>query len=92
MQLSVIIVNYNVCFFLEQCLATVEAAGEALEMEVIVVDNASTDGSMEYLPAKFPRVQFIRNTNNQGIFCKVIDESEFTERGNFCALFHVGGF
>ncbi|MCG7856895.1 glycosyltransferase family 2 protein [Flavihumibacter sediminis] len=85
MQLSVIIVNYNVCFFLEQCLATVEAAGEALEMEVIVVDNASTDGSMEYLPAKFPRVQFIRNAGNLG-FAKANNQAMEIARGKYLLL------
>ena len=66
MQLSVIIINYNVCFFLEQCLATVEAAGEALEMEVIVVDNASTDGSGEFMAGHYPEIRFIQLTENTG--------------------------
>lgn len=66
MQLSVIIVNYNVKYFLEQCLCSVQKAIKDLQAEVIVVDNASTDGSYEYLPSKFPQVRFIRLSDNLG--------------------------
>ena len=66
MQLSIIIVNYNVKYFLEQCLYSVEAACEKLQAEIIVVDNASSDGSVEYLEPKFPRVKFIKNEVNPG--------------------------
>ncbi len=66
MQLSIIIVNYNVKFFLEQCLSSVQKAIEQLEAEVWVVDNASSDNSIEYLMPKFPWVKFISNTKNAG--------------------------
>ncbi len=66
MQLSVIIVNYNVKYFLEQCLYSVEKAIAQVEAEVWVVDNASTDGSVEYLQAKFPCVHIITNKQNAG--------------------------
>lgn len=65
-QLSVIIVNYNVRLFLEQCLLSVRAAAQGLDVEVIVVDNHSTDGSMEYLRPRFPEVIFIENKDNPG--------------------------
>lgn len=65
-KLSVVIVNYNVKYFLEQCLRSVEAAVAGLEAEIFVVDNHSTDGSTEYLKPKFPRVTFIVNENNAG--------------------------
>ncbi len=56
--LSVIIVNYNVKHFLEQCLFSVMQAIQHIEAEVIVVDNASTDGSKEYfLSSTFPYLQ-----------------------------------
>ena len=48
-KLSVIIVNYNVKYFLEQCLYSVRAAVTGMDAEVFVVDNNSTDGSVEYL-------------------------------------------
>jgi GT2 family glycosyltransferase len=73
MLLSVIIVNYNVKYFLEQCLCSVrKAIGELAvttgerNVEVWVIDNNSTDGSIEYLQPRFPSVTFIKNTVNQG--------------------------
>lgn len=66
MDLSIIIVNYNVKYFLEQCLHSVCAASGSLAVEVIVVDNASTDGSIDYLQPRFPHVQFIQNEGNSG--------------------------
>lgn len=65
-KISIIIVNYNVKFFLEQCLYSVRAATAGMEAEVFVVDNNSTDGSMDYLRPKFPEVRFIENTDNPG--------------------------
>jgi O-antigen biosynthesis protein len=64
--LSVIIVNYNVKYFLEQCLFSVRAAMKQVGGEVIVVDNASQDGSRDYLASRFPEVQFIWNKENLG--------------------------
>src|SRR5690349_10153712 len=66
MQLSVIIVNYNVKYFLEKCLRSVEKASKGLLVEVIVVDNASSDNSIPYLSGRFPTVTFISNTTNTG--------------------------
>ncbi|HNY02087.1 MAG TPA: glycosyltransferase, partial [Bacteroidales bacterium] len=45
MKLSIVIVNYNVRYFLEQCLHSVQDACRGLDIEVFVVDNASVDGS-----------------------------------------------
>lgn len=66
MKLSVIIVSYNVKYFLEQCLRSVERSIEGLACEIIVVDNNSTDGSKEYLTPRFPHVKFIWNSDNKG--------------------------
>ncbi len=66
MQLSVIIVNYNVKHFLEQCLCSVQKAIENMQAEIIVVDNNSTDNSLSYLQPKFPAVKFIANKENTG--------------------------
>ena len=66
MELSIIIVNYNVRFFLEQCLHSVSKAIQGLEAEVWVVDNASTDGSLDYLEPLFPWVHFLPNPENTG--------------------------
>lgn len=64
--LSIIIVNYNVKYFLEQCLYSVMKASRNIAAEIFVVDNASTDGSREYLENKFPDVYFKWNTQNVG--------------------------
>ena len=66
MKLSVVIVSYNVRLLLEACLQSVEKALEGIEGEVIVVDNNSSDGSVSYLQARFPKVRFIANTENRG--------------------------
>ena len=66
MELSVIIVNYNVKYFLEQCLHTVIKAIQPIDAEVWVVDNQSTDGSVAYLKPLFPTVQFLENESNTG--------------------------
>ncbi|MEY4593925.1 MAG: hypothetical protein RIQ47_335 [Bacteroidota bacterium] len=66
MKLSVVIVNYNVKYFLEQCLRSVERAGEGISMEVFVVDNNSVDGSVDMVQQKFPLVKLIANKENTG--------------------------
>lgn len=66
MQISVVIVNYNVKYFLEQCLYSVREAARGLQVETIVIDNRSTDGSLEYLRPLFPEVIFVANDQNAG--------------------------
>jgi len=66
MQLSVIIVNYQVKYFLELCLHSAEKALRGLDAEVIVVDNHSADDSLAYLRPRFPRVRFLANDENLG--------------------------
>ncbi|OAV45630.1 glycosyltransferase family 2 protein [Lewinella sp. 4G2] len=66
MDLSVVIVNYNVQYFLEQALISVERALRGLDGEVFVVDNASVDGSVAMVRDRFPWVKVIANTDNPG--------------------------
>ncbi|GAB4263896.1 MAG: glycosyltransferase [Saprospiraceae bacterium] len=69
MELSVIIVNYNVRYFLEQALQSVQRAAAALppgEVEVFVVDNNSVDNSVAMVREKFPEVKLIENQQNTG--------------------------
>ena len=76
-KLSVIIVNYNVEYFVDQCLDSVKKAIKQLPVEVIVIDNASMDGSVEVLKNKHSNCTLIFNeknvgfskANNQGIEC-----------------------
>jgi O-antigen biosynthesis protein len=65
-KIAVIIVNYNVAFFLEQCLNSVAKAMESEPAEVWVVDNNSVDGSVEMVAQKFPWVKLIANKDNRG--------------------------
>ena len=66
MKLSVIIVSYNVKHFLEQCLRSVEQAAQGVKHEIIVVDNASTDGSVKYIQERFPNITLIASDENLG--------------------------
>ncbi len=66
LQLSVVILNYNVRYFLELCLKSVQAAIADFEAEIIVVDNASTDDSCQMVKALFPEVILIENNENLG--------------------------
>jgi len=65
-KLSVIIVNYNVRYFLEQALLSVRRASVELPVEVFVVDNNSVDDSAAMVRGKFPGVQLITNRDNPG--------------------------
>src|SRR6478736_4358997 len=66
MQLSVIILNYNVRYFLEQCVLSVQKSLENIEGEIIVVDNNSHDDSSQMMKERFPEVKFIENYENVG--------------------------
>src|SRR5579863_7449116 len=71
MILSVVIVSYNVKYFLEQCLSSLKKAVDGLSLprgstEVFIIDNASTDGSLDFLEPLFPDFHFIRNKENSG--------------------------
>jgi hypothetical protein len=85
MDLSVIIVNYNVRQFLENALTSVYRAMEGLDGEVFVVDNASDDGSVEMVRAKFPQVTLIENKANVG-FAKANNVPLKQSRAEFILL------
>ena len=66
MKLSIIIVNYNVRYFLEQALLSVQKATKNLATETFVVDNNSVDDSVQMVTEKFPTVHLIANKDNPG--------------------------
>ena len=66
MQLSVIILNYNVRYFLEQCVLSVQEALSIIDGEIIVVDNNSSDASCQMMKTRFPNVKLIENKTNSG--------------------------
>ena len=83
--LSVIIVNYNVKYYLEQCLESVRRASQGLPTEVFVVDNLSTDGSVEYLRERFPEVTFVANKENVG-FARANNQAIRQSTGKYVLL------
>jgi GT2 family glycosyltransferase len=66
MDLSVIIVSYNVKYFLEQCLLSVRKASESIDCEIFVVDNNSADESCSMVKSEFPEIKLIINPTNRG--------------------------
>jgi hypothetical protein len=64
--LSIIIINWNSVNYLTKCLETIYANTKGIDFEVIVVDNASFDGSGEFLAVRYPEIKFIQNKINQG--------------------------
>ncbi|WKZ67770.1 MAG: glycosyltransferase family 2 protein [Flavobacteriales bacterium] len=85
MKLSVIIVNYNVKAYLEQCLRTVFTALDGIEGDVFVVDNLSTDGSVEMVKEKFPQVRLIANAENVG-FSRANNQAIRASRSEYVVL------
>ncbi len=85
LKLSVIIVNYNVKFFLEQALHSVKRACSGVDAEVFVVDNRSVDGSVEMVQSRFPDVKLIANTENVG-FSKANNQGIRAASGEYILL------
>lgn len=85
MKLSVVIVSYNVKYFLEQCLHSVSRATRNIEAEVLVVDNDSVDGSVAMVEEKFPWVTTIVNRDNVG-FSKANNQAIRVSGGEYILL------
>ena len=66
MKLSIVIVSYNVCTYVEECLDSVQKAAEGIVVEVFVVDNASSDDTVEVISRRYPWVKMIANQENLG--------------------------
>ena len=64
--ISIIIVSYNVKEFLHQCLLSIEKAINNISVEIFVVDNNSIDGTCELIRSKFPNIKLIANSENLG--------------------------
>ena len=85
MKLSVVILNYNVRYFLELCLQSVEAALEGVDSEIIVIDNNSKDGSCDMVREKFPSITLIENTSNVG-FSKANNQAVQVAKGEYVCI------
>lgn len=85
MKLSVIIVNYNVKYYVEQCIRSVYRSAGNMSLEVWVVDNASTDESINYLKPRFPQARFIENMDNVG-FSRANNQAIARSAGEYVLL------
>lgn len=72
LEVSIIIPNYNGIEYLENCLRSLKSQENQSEMEIIVVDNGSTDGSSELVHRKFPEISYLQLRDNYG-FCKAVN-------------------
>lgn len=84
-RLSVVIVNYNVEHFLDQCLHSVQRSSASFPVEVMIVDNNSVDGSLPMIRAKYPDYTLIANTENAG-FSKANNQAIRLAKGEYVLL------
>lgn len=89
--ISVIILNWNTRDMLADCLETVIKHAEQLTLELIVVDNASTDGSQAMLQQRFPQVRLIANEENVG-FARGNNQGMAVSRGRYMLLLNSDAF
>lgn len=85
MKLSVVIVNYNVEYFLEQCINSARKALTKTSGEIIVVDNNSIDGSVDMVKSKFQDVKLIENKENTG-FSRANNQAMRMANGEYVLL------
>lgn len=85
MKLSIVILNYNVRYFLELCLKSVEAAIRNIDAEILVVDNNSPDDSCEMVRNLFPNVKLIENKENLG-FSKGNNKGVAQAKGQYLCI------
>jgi len=85
LKLSVVILNYNVRYFLELCLQSVEAALKDIPSEIIVVDNNSSDDSCAMVRENFPEIKLIENKENIG-FSKANNQAVAVAKGEYICI------
>ena len=90
--ISIIIVNYNTKHFVSKCISSIyEKFDPSLGFEVIVADNASTDGSVEHIRKNFPNVILIENKNNKG-FGAANNRAVSASRGDYILLLNSDAY
>ena len=85
MKLSVIILNYNVRYFLEQCILSVQRSLKSIASEIIVVDNNSSDDSCQMVKDLFPEITIIENKENVG-FSKANNQAVKIAKGEYVCI------
>src|SRR5262245_2619402 len=89
--MSVVVINYNTAHLLDEMFAALEAAHGALKLQVIVVDNASRDGSVDILRTKYPNVELIENSVNVG-FGRANNQALHRAQGRYLLLLNTDAF
>ena len=87
LDLSIIVVNWNTKDLLSQCLQSIYETVSNLSFEVIVVDNASTDGSQAAIREQFPLTRLIENQKNEG-FARANNQAMTASQGRYVLLFN----
>jgi GT2 family glycosyltransferase len=85
MKLSVVVVNRNACILIKQALNSFIDACKSIDYELLIVDNASTDGSLEMLQNNFPQARLISNNTDQGI-AKANNQALYQANGEYILL------
>lgn len=85
MKLSVIILNYNVSYFLRQCILSVQEALAGIESEIIIIDNNSSDNSCEMVKTHFPNIKLLENKENLG-FSKANNQGVAIANGEYVCI------
>ncbi len=88
---SIVVVNYNTGYLLDRMFAALDAATASVNIEVVVVDNASTDNSLELLRNQYPFVEVIENTTNVG-FGRANNQAMPKVRGRYVLLLNTDAF
>jgi N-acetylglucosaminyl-diphospho-decaprenol L-rhamnosyltransferase len=88
---SIVIVSYNTRDWLDRCLSSIPPAAVSQSVEIIVVDNASKDGSADAVEALCPQARVFRNTVNTG-FARAVNQGASYARGEFVMLLNPDGF
>jgi N-acetylglucosaminyl-diphospho-decaprenol L-rhamnosyltransferase len=90
-EVSVVVVNYNTGYLLDRMFAALEAAKASLRIQTIVVDNASTDNSVETLESRYPSVTLLKNPTNVG-FGRANNQALPYIRGRYTLLLNTDAF
>lgn len=85
MKLSVVILNYNVRYFLEQCIRSAQYAVRGIDAEIIVIDNNSSDDSCSMVKELFPKITLIENKDNVG-FSKANNQAVAVAKGEYVCI------
>jgi GT2 family glycosyltransferase len=87
---SVVIISYNTRDWMQTCIDAIGAASGSLRVEVIIVDNASRDGSADFIASQFPNIRLMRNSRNVG-FGRAVNQGAAVARGEYVLLLNPDG-